>query len=93
MSDRKETVSYIVFEGEMTRMERTNHRLWIFCILLLLTLIGTNAGWLYYESQFTYVTETTQKITQSADADNGGEIRLIGGDYYGESDTNNQDNN
>ena len=31
MSDRKETtVSYIVFEGEMTRMERTNHRLWIF---------------------------------------------------------------
>ena len=35
MSEKKETVAYFVFEGEMTRMERTNHRLWILCILLL----------------------------------------------------------
>lgn len=84
MSDRKETVSYIVFEGEMTRMERTNHRLWIFCILLLLTLIGTNAGWLYYESQFQYF-----EVTQEADGIEGSNIRLIGGDYYGESETDN----
>lgn len=84
MEEMKEQVSYLVFESEMTRMERTNHRLWIFCILLLLTLIGTNAGWLYYESQFEYYTES---VTQNADADNGGNIRLIGGDYYGESNT------
>lgn len=84
MSDRKETVSYIVFEGEMTRMERTNHRLWIFCILLLLTLIGTNAGWLYYESTFDYYTENVSQEVQDAEGNN---IRLIDGDYYGESET------
>lgn len=84
MSDRKETVSYIVFEGEMTRMERTNHRLWIFCILLLLTLIGTNAGWIYYESTFDYYTENVSQEVQDAEGNN---IRLIGGDYYGESET------
>ena len=78
-----EKVSYIVFEGEMTRMERTNHRLWILCILLLVVLVGTNAGWLYYESQFEGYT-----ITQEAQADNGSDIRLIGGDeYVGESET------
>lgn len=82
MSEKKETVAYFVFEGEMTRMERTNHRLWIFCILLLLALIGTNAGWLYYESQFEYVTET---VTQDVDAEDSANIRVIGGDYYGES--------
>lgn len=89
MSDRKETVSYIVFEGEMTRMERTNHRLWIFCILLLLTLIGTNAGWLFYESQWEPYEETiTQEVTQ--DSSDGGTNKFIGGDYYGETDS--QDN-
>ena len=31
MSDRKETVSYIVFEGEMTRMERTNYSAYCCC--------------------------------------------------------------
>lgn len=45
-------VSYVVFEGEMTRMERTNHRLWILCILLLVVLVGSNAGWLYYRQFF-----------------------------------------
>ena len=37
-----DNVSYVVFEGEMTRMERTNHRLWILCIILIVCLLGTN---------------------------------------------------
>lgn len=85
MSDRKETVSYIVFEGEMTRMERTNHRLWIFCILLLLTLIGTNAGWLYYESTYQYV--ESLEVTQDTE---GGTNNFIGNDgdiYNGETES------
>lgn len=80
-----EKVSYIVFEGEMTRMERTNHRLWILCILLLIVLVSTNAGWLYYESSFEDIV-----LTQEAQADNGSDIKLIGGDeYVGESETDN----
>lgn len=52
-------VPYVVHEGEMTRMERTNHRLWILCIMLLVALLATNAGWIWYESQWEVV-ETTE---------------------------------
>lgn len=51
------TVPYFVVEGEMARMERTNHRLWILCIILIAVLLGTNAGWIYYESQWEVVSE------------------------------------
>lgn len=83
-------VSYVVFEGEMTRMERTNHRLWILCIILIVCLLGTNAGWIWYESQFEYFTETT--LTQEANADDGSNIRLIGGDSYGGEGTADENN-
>lgn len=91
MTDKKETVAYFVFEGEMTRMERTNHRLWILCILLLLTLVGTNAGWLYYESQWETVSETT--ITQEAEAYGESDIKLhaIGDEDGGQSETDSND--
>lgn len=46
------TVSYIVHEGAMARQERTIKRLWILCIIIFLALIGTNAGWIYYENSF-----------------------------------------
>ena len=42
----KEYVSYIVFEGEMTRMERIVKRLWILCIILFVALLTTNYMWL-----------------------------------------------
>lgn len=88
-----EKIPYIAFEGEMTRMERVNHRLWVLCICLLVALVGTNIAWAVYESQFETYTETTQEISQNADADNGSEIRLIGGDYYGEGNTNGENHN
>ena len=84
MDELKEKVSYIVFEGELTRMERTVHRLWISTILLLIALLGTNAGWIWYESTFDYYTENVSQEVQDAEGNN---IRLIGGDYYGESET------
>lgn len=45
-------VPYIVHEGDMARMERTNKRLWIIVIMLILLLVGTNGYWIYYESSF-----------------------------------------
>lgn len=47
-----ETVPYIVHEGMMARAERTAKRLWITILLLITLLVGTNAGWIWYESQF-----------------------------------------
>jgi len=45
-------ISYFVHEAEMARQERTIKRLWILCIIMFLALVVTNAGWIWYESQF-----------------------------------------
>ena len=47
-----EAVPYIVHEGMMARAERTAKRLWITILLLIVLLVGTNAGWIWHESQF-----------------------------------------
>lgn len=57
MEDKK--IDFYSFEEITSRMERTNVRLWIMCIILILALISTNLGWVYYENQFTD-TEVTQ---------------------------------
>ena len=47
-------------------VERTIKRLWILIILLVILLFGTNAAWIYYESQWEVV--ETQVVQ---DNDNG----------------------
>lgn len=87
MIESNQTVSYFAHEQMMSRMERTIRRLWILCIILIVCLIGTNAGWIYYESQWEEVTSTyLQEVTQETD---NGSNQFVGGDYYGE--TNSQD--
>lgn len=46
------SVPYIVHEADMARQERTIKRMWILCIVMFLALVVTNAGWVWYESQF-----------------------------------------
>lgn len=83
-------ISYFAHEGMMARMERMNHRLWIVIIVLIIALIATNLAWVIYESQFIEYDITTQEVTQ--DTDGGGSNRFVGGDYYGTSDgQNNED--
>lgn len=90
MDEKIATVPLVAHEGMMTRMERTNHRLWILCIFLVICLIASNVAWVIYESQFEYYDESiTQEVTQQADGDSIN--RFIGGDYV--SDTNSEDNN
>ena len=93
MNDKvPEKIDYIVFEGEMVRQERYVKRLWIMCIIIFAALILTNAGWLWYESQW-----EEQVITQDVqqDADFGGMNKftgnVIGGDYNGETENYNND--
>ena len=51
----------------MARAERSFKRLWAAIILLIVLLFGSNAGWLYYESQFEETATTIE-----AEADDGG---------------------
>lgn len=81
-------VPYIVHEGDMSRMERTNKRLWIIVIMLILLLIASNTAWLMYESQFTDE-KTTYEQEVEQDASDGGNNQFIGGDYNGETTSEN----
>ena len=82
-------VSLYVYEGTLARQERHIKRLWILCIIIFLALIGTNAGWIYYESQFETET-TTQEVTQDVDTGSGTAYVAGIGDINGESETNGQ---
>ena len=61
-------IPYIAFESVTARQERTIKRLWILEILLVILLVITNAGWLWYESQFEYY-DTTETTTYSQDGE------------------------
>lgn len=87
--DRQVQVPYIVHESAMARQERTVKRLWIVVILLIVLLVGSNIGWLAYESQFEDVI-TIQEVEQDTD---GGNNSFVGGDYYGTSKSTDNDKN
>ena len=72
------TVPYFVHEGEMARMERINKKLWILCIVLFLAFAVTNAGWIYYESQF-----VDEVVSQDVDTGDGAAFVAGIGDIYG----------
>lgn len=83
MEEKK--IEYIAFESTCTRLERTNKRLWILCILLLVMLIMTNTFWIHYAMQFESY-ETT--VTQDLDSEDGGDAIINDGVHInGESKT------
>lgn len=53
-------IPYIAFESATSRQERTIKRLWILCLVLIIALLGTNAGWIWYENQFEDVVVTQE---------------------------------
>lgn len=87
-------VSYIVYESTLARFDRVIKRLWIVILVLVFLLLGTNLAWLYYETQFEEVeqtTTTTQEVKQ--DTKDGGDNSFIGGDNYGEADSQDKNDN
>ena len=52
------SVPYVVHESAMARAERqTKSLVWV-VVLLIVLLVGSNVGWLVYESSFDDMTET-----------------------------------
>ena len=75
-------VPYVVHESAMARAERQNKRLVWVIVLLIVLLVGSNIGWLVYESQLEVV-ETTEEIVIegiSQESDNGNN-NIVGGDF------------
>ena len=84
-------VPYIVFESELARLERIIHRQFVLIILTVVFLVGTNACWCWYESQFEEVTTTTQEVTQDVDSGDGGDAIINDGvEINGEGETDGQ---
>lgn len=73
-------------------MERIIHRLWALVIIIFLALIITNGAWIYYESQFEVVEETTEEVvTQDVRATGNSDAVVAGiGDAFngGKSEAN-----
>ena len=53
------SVPYVVHESDMAREERHKKALVWAIVLLIVLLVGTNVGWLWYESTMETVAETT----------------------------------
>ena len=81
-----ESVPYIVHESSMARMERQVKRLWIAVLLLIVLMVGTNAAWLYYDSQF------SDLVTTIESEQDGSGVNIVSDgdlDYGAESEDNN----
>ena len=74
-------VPYQVLKDFKETAKANSLKWFIICLVLIILLVGSNIGWLVYESQFEEYT-ITQEVEQ--DADNG-ENNFIGGDYNGEA--------
>lgn len=70
--------------------ERTVKRLWIALILTIVLLVGSNAWWVWRESQFADVV-TTQTVEQETDG--YGDNTFVGGDMYGSAESDNDNEN
>lgn len=79
------TVPYQVLKDFKETAKANSLKWFIICLVLIVLLVGSNIGWLIYESSFKTI-ETTQEVIQEAD---NGENHFIGGDIVGETDNTN----
>lgn len=77
-------IPFAAHQAEMSRSERQHKALVWIIVLLILLLVGSNVGWLIYESQFETVENWEEVIV---DAEGNGDANYIGQDgniYNGE---------
>lgn len=87
------SVPYVVHESSMARAERQAKRLIAIIILLIVLLVGSNIGWLIYESQFETVETSSEEVV--VDAGSNGIANYIGndGDIYNGEDYSEENHN
>lgn len=86
--DRPKTIPFLSHEAETARLERIIKRLWILIIIIFSALILTNGAWIWYESQWEVVEETTEEyVTQDVDNKFGDTVVAGIGDVYGSGKT------
>lgn len=86
-----EPVPYVVHEADMARQERTIKRLWILLLVLIVLLAGSNAAWIYYESQFVEETTTVEQEIETGDGD--AFVAGVGDVNYGQSKAESDEEN
>lgn len=77
-------IPFYAHEAETARLERTIKRLWILCIIIFIAFVGSNAAWMYYESQFM---DVQTEVTHDLNTDGGGTITNGDVTIYGETET------
>lgn len=85
-------IPYLAFESSQARMERVNKKLWIVILFLIVALVGSNAAWIFYESQWQYVQSSTE-VSQELDSDNGDAIINDGVHINEQSETDSKTDN
>lgn len=92
-------VPYFVHQEDISTLNIIHKResTWknIIIIILIILFAATNAGWIWYESQFEDVVTMTQDVDAESDGNSDMNLNTIGGDYYGgqsKSEANNNQN-
>lgn len=70
--------------------ERNAKRFFIIWIITFVLLVGTNAWWVWRESQFT---DESWTYEAEQDTDGGGSNTFVGGDYFGTPEGQSNENN
>ena len=77
------SVPFAVYESVMAQIRRL---VWVI-VLLIVLLVGSNVGWLWYESTMETVVETTETTFEDVvQESNDGSNNIVGGDMIGEAD-------
>lgn len=87
-------VPYIAFEAEQMRADRRDRRHMIIEIVLIVSLLASNAFWVLKANQYATV-EQTDTVQQTVEADDGSDASAYIGevDYGGESNAEDNENN
>lgn len=79
------TIPFFVHEATVSRLERIIKRIVILTIIIFAAFVGTNAGWIIYNSQF-----ETYSVEQDVDTGTGAAyVAGVGDVNYGESASEN----
>lgn len=86
------TIPFFVHEAAVSRLERIIKRIVILAIIIFVAFVGTNAGWIIYESQFqdeVYTYELQQDSGEGGENTYTNNRIIVGGDYNGETNGEN----